>query len=372
MAEATTAGPLPPGATVGILGGGQLGRMLVNAASRLGLKSHVYCPEPNSPAFEVTDRHTQASYSDTRALENFARAVDVVTYEFENVPAATAGALARLVPVRPDPAVLEVSQDRLLEKSFVRKLGLSVAEFAATSTFAELERNLGVLGTPAILKTRRMGYDGKGQFILRDKADLARAWAAIGGEPALLEAFVPFSAELSVIVARAQEGALRIFDVAENRHENHILHSSIVPANLDRATEHAARQVGKVVAEALRYVGVLAVELFILRNGDAETLLVNEIAPRVHNSGHWTLDACQHSQFDLHIRAIAGWPLPDVNRHSDVVMVNLLGDDVRRWRELAAEPGLSLHLYGKDEILSGRKMGHVNRLTAKRLGPSTD
>jgi 5-(carboxyamino)imidazole ribonucleotide synthase len=365
MAEATIAGPLPPGSTVGILGGGQLGRMLANAASRLGLRSHVYCPDANSPAFHVTDRHTQASYSDTRALENFARSVDVVTYEFENVPAQTAATLARLVPVEPNPSVLEVAQDRFLEKSFVRNLGLPVVEFATASSLQELERNFDLIGTPAILKTRRMGYDGKGQFIIRGKSELADAWQATGGEPALLEAFVPFSTELSAIVARGRDSALRIFDIAENRHENHILHTSTVPADIDPATALTARRIGKTIAEALQYVGVLAVELFVLTGGDGETLLVNEISPRVHNSGHWTLDACQHSQFELHIRAIAGWPLPDANRHSDVEMLNLVGDDVKAWSRLAGQSGLSLHLYGKDEIRPRRKMGHVNRLKPK-------
>ncbi len=365
MPEEKPERPLPPGSTIGILGGGQLGRMLADAASRLGFRSHVYCPEARSPAFQVTDRHTQAAYTDWPALEKFARSVDVVTYEFENVPAASVAMLAKLAPVAPEPSVLELAQDRFHEKSFIRNLGLPVADFSQVSSRLELEREVRRLGCPCVLKTRRMGYDGKGQFVIREESDLAEGWQTTGGAPALLESWVGFSAELSVIVARAADHTLRIFDIAQNRHRNHILHSSTVPADIGLATAEAARRIGTTIAEALDYVGVLAVELFLVRAGGEESLLVNEIAPRVHNSGHWTLDACQHSQFELHVRAIAGWPLPEPARHSDVEMVNLLGDDVLLWRDFAGQPGVSLHLYGKDEIRPGRKMGHVNRLKSK-------
>ncbi len=339
--------------------------MLVNAAARLGFRSHVFCPEPRSPAFQVTDMHTQASYSDWPALETFARSVDVVTYEFENVPAASAAMLAGLVPVQPGPLVLEVTQDRFQEKSFLKKLGLPVADFAEVSSRLELERQVRLLGCPCVLKIRQMGYDGKGQFVIRQESDLAEAWQAAGGAAAVLESYVAFAAELSVIVARGSDGTLRVFDIARNRHENHVLHTSIVPAGIGRATADAARRIGTTIADALEYVGVLAVELFLVRDGGAESLLVNEIAPRVHNSGHWTIDACQYSQFELHIRAIAGWPLPEPTRHADVEMVNLLGEDVLLWRDFAGQPGLSLHLYGKEEIRPGRKMGHVNRLRSR-------
>jgi 5-(carboxyamino)imidazole ribonucleotide synthase len=372
MAEPKIAGPLPPGSTVGILGGGQLGRMLAIAAAGLGFRCHVYCPDDGSPAFHVTDRHTRAAYSDAAALETFARSVDVVTYEFENVPFAAAAALAKLVTVEPKFSVLEIAQDRSSEKTYARNLGLPVAGFAVLSSLEELDRDIDVIGIPAVLKTRRMGYDGKGQFIIRRKSDTADAWRAIGGKPAILESMVPFAAELSVIVARGRDGALRIFDIVENHHRNHILATSKVPAAIDPSTAQTARHIASTLAHALSYVGVLAVELFLLRIDGSETLLINEIAPRVHNSGHWTQDACQHSQFELHIRAIAGWPLPDVSRHCDVEMMNLIGDDVHLWSSLAAESRSSLHLYGKDDVRPGRKMGHVNRLKPRLPGPSTE
>jgi 5-(carboxyamino)imidazole ribonucleotide synthase len=362
MAERRSLGPLSPGATIGILGGGQLGRMLAMAAAQLGMQCHIYCPDPDSPAFEVAGLRTVASYEDEEALAVFARSVDVVTYEFENVPAATAALLARHVSVAPDPAILEITQDRLTEKSFIRKQGLHVADFAPAASPAELEAVAGHIGYPSVLKTRRFGYDGKGQALIHEQGGLAAAWAAIAARPAILESFVRFSKELSVIVARGSDGALVCFDVAENRHENHILRSSTVPAPIAATTEAAAREIGRTLAEALSYVGVLAVELFLVDTPAASRLLVNEIAPRVHNSGHWTMDACCLSQFDLHIRAIAGWPLPPPLRHSDVVMTNLLGTEIVDSAALAADPGSAIHLYGKKLLRPGRKMGHVNRL----------
>ncbi|MGH6874615.1 MAG: 5-(carboxyamino)imidazole ribonucleotide synthase [Aestuariivirgaceae bacterium] len=362
MAESRSPRLLPPGSTIGILGGGQLGRMLALAAARIGMRSHVYCPEPDSPAFQVTDRRTIAAYEDDDALVAFARSVDVVTYEFENVPAGAGALLARHVIVAPDPAILAITQDRLTEKSFIQKQGLNLADFASVAGPAELEAAAGRIGYPCVLKTRKFGYDGKGQQAIREPDGLNSAWAAIGARPAILESFVRFSSELSVIVGRGADGTLVCFDVPENRHENHILRSSTVPAAIAPETEAAAKKIGRTIAEALSYVGVMAVELFLVDTPAGPRLLVNEIAPRVHNSGHWTMDACSLSQFDLHIRAIAGWPLPPPQRHFDVVMTNLLGAEIFDSAGLAADPATIVHIYGKQAARPGRKMGHVNRL----------
>lgn len=362
MAESRRPRPLSPGATIGILGGGQLGRMLAMAAAQLGMRCHIYCPEPDSPAFEVAGLHTAAAYDDETALAAFARSVDIITYEFENVPAAAAALLARHVSVAPSPAILEITQDRLTEKSFIRKQGLNVANFAPAASLTELEAAAGDIGYPCILKTRRFGYDGKGQAAIHERAGLAAAWTAVGERPAILESFVRFSKELSVIVARGTDGAVVCFDLPENRHENHILRSSTVPAAIAAETAAAAREIGRTLAEALSYTGVLAIELFLIDTPAGPQLLVNEIAPRVHNSGHWTMDACCLSQFDLHIRAIAGWPLPPPLRHSDVVMTNLLGSEIFDSAAIAADPAAVVHVYGKNTARPGRKMGHVNRL----------
>jgi 5-(carboxyamino)imidazole ribonucleotide synthase len=358
---------LPPGSTIGILGGGQLGRMLSLAASKLGFKTHIYCPDPQSPAFQVTPLRTIADYEDEAALTRFAKAVDIATFEFENVPAATAAALLRHVRVAPPPAVLEVTQDRLREKSFIRRLGLAIADFEPVSSVGDVAMSAARIGYPCILKTRRFGYDGKGQEIIARQTDIAAAWAAIGGKPAILESFVRFSKEISVILARGRDGTLRVFDVVENRHENHILRTSIVPAAIGEKTARAAQATAAALAEAFGYVGVLAVEMFLVEPEGREVLLVNEIAPRVHNSGHWTEDACHISQFELHVRAVAGWPLPVPVRHSDVEMTNLLGTEINEYARLAGEPGAVVHLYGKSDARPGRKLGHVNRL--RPLGP---
>jgi len=358
---------LPPGSTIGILGGGQLGRMLSLAASKLGFKTHIYCPDPQSPAFQVTPRQTIAAYEDETALAQFAEAVDMVTFEFENVPAATAAALLRHVGVEPPPAVLEVTQDRLREKSFIRHHGLAVAGFEPVSSLGDIAVSAARIGYPCILKTRRFGYDGKGQEIIRRQADIAAAWSAIAGKPAILESFVRFSKEISVVLARGRDGTLRPFDVVENRHENRILRNSIVPAAISETSARAAQTMAAALAEAFGYVGVLAVEMFVIDGEGREDLLINEIAPRVHNSGHWTEDACHISQFELHVRAIAGWPLPAPIRHSDVEMTNLLGTEINDYAKLAGEPNTVFRLYGKSEARPGRKLGHVNRL--KPLGP---
>ncbi|MFN4143624.1 5-(carboxyamino)imidazole ribonucleotide synthase [Aestuariivirga sp.] len=356
------ADPLPPGSRVGILGGGQLARMLSLAAARLGIDCHIYAPEAHSPAFAVSAARTIAAYDDFAALEGFARAVDVVTYEFENVPGDTAGFLDRFVPVAPGVAALKTAQDRIAEKTFIDGLGIPVAPFAEVSDTATLERALSRIGTPAVLKTRRFGYDGKGQTKIHPGADPDAAFAEIGRQPAILEGFVAFEKEISVIAARSWSGEVAVYDVPENHHEHHILKTSTVPASIPADVAEKARGFGGRIIAALDYVGVIGVEMFVA-GGD---VVVNEIAPRVHNSGHWTMDACHVSQFEQHIRAICGWPLGAPDRHSDVVMTNLLGDEIGRWCELAAEPAVHIHLYGKAEARRGRKMGHFNRLTPRQ------
>jgi 5-(carboxyamino)imidazole ribonucleotide synthase len=357
--------PLPPNSVIGILGGGQLGRMLTLAAARLGFRCHIFAPEPECPAFQVAAGTTCAAYTDSKALEAFAAAVDVVTYEFENVPAETAAILGRLKPLAPGAEALATSQDRLTEKTFLARLGLATAPFADVDGPMGLDKAVARIGLPAILKTRRFGYDGKGQITITEETALAAAWAAIGDRPAILEGLVDFEKEVSVIAARAWDGATAVYDVPENRHANHILRESIVPAAIAPATAAAAREIARRITAALDYVGVIGIELFLAREG-TEKLIVNEIAPRVHNSGHWTMDACVVSQFEQHIRAVAGWPLGSPERHSDVVMTNLLGDEAQDWRKLAQEPHAGLHLYGKTKSPPGRKMGHINRLTPRQ------
>ncbi|PHP27008.1 5-(carboxyamino)imidazole ribonucleotide synthase [Limimaricola cinnabarinus] len=349
---------LAPGSTIGILGGGQLGRMLAVAASRLGLKCHVYDPAPDGPAAEVSARATTAAWDDEAALTAFAEAVDVVTYEFENVPAASLDLIESIVPIRPNRRALAVSQDRIDEKDFLRDLGLATAPYAMVDDAASLDAALERIGAPAILKTRRFGYDGKGQARIMAAEDAAAALAEMNGAPAILEGFVEFSHEVSVIGARGLDGAVACFDPGENRHEDGILRETTVPARLSASQRTDAVLLAAKILTELDYVGVMGVELFVTPQG----LVVNEIAPRVHNSGHWTQDGCLIDQFEQHIRAVAGWPLGDGARHSDVVMENLIGDDIDRVPEIAATQS-ALHLYGKAEARPGRKMGHVNRLT---------
>jgi 5-(carboxyamino)imidazole ribonucleotide synthase len=353
---------LKPEATIGILGGGQLGRMLALAAARLGFKCHVFAPSPDSPAFDVVHRVTCADYTDTEALDRFAADVDLVTYEFENVPAETATFLAARLPVLPDPQVLATTQDRLVEKTFVTGLGLRTASFADVSAPAALAAAIEKIGRPAILKTRRFGYDGKGHATIKNGTDPAAAWREVGGQPCILEAFVPFEREVSVVAARTYDGAVECFDVTENEHRDHILKISRVPAALPDGAAREARRIAETIAHKFSYVGVLAVEMFVLRGG-AE-LLVNEIAPRVHNSGHWTLDGASVSQFEQHVRAVAGWPLAKPVRHGRVEMTNLIGSEVDDYRTWLAMPRTAVHLYGKAVVRPGRKMGHVTRVFA--------
>ncbi|MFY0692306.1 MAG: 5-(carboxyamino)imidazole ribonucleotide synthase [Paracoccaceae bacterium] len=352
---------LPTGATIGILGGGQLGRMLAVAASRLGLKAHIFEPGAEPPAGQTAHRVTTAPYSDEAALRAFAESVDVITYEFENVPTSALDLLEGACEIRPGRLALATSQDRLSEKTFLQGLGLKTAPFADVTSLDGLTAALEEIGAPAILKTRTLGYDGKGQARLKSADDAAAAFDAMAGAPALLEGFVEFSHEVSVIGARSADGQVACFDPGENVHRDGILHTTTVPARLSAAQRTDAILLTGQILNALDYVGVLGVELFVTPQG----LLVNEIAPRVHNSGHWTQNGCVIDQFEQHIRAVAGWPLGDGSRHADVVMENLIGADMDRVPELSADPGVALHLYGKAEVKPGRKMGHFNRLTPR-------
>ena len=367
MDKATSAvTALPPGSTIGILGGGQLGRMLALAAARLGLKSHIYAPEPDSPAFDVAAAHTIAAYDDEPALAEFASRIGAATYEFENIPVSTVEFLSKLMTVRPGAKALACAQDRINEKTLARDLGAMTADFASVDSYDELLTRLTQIPPPCVLKTRRFGYDGKGQAKILDLTDAKAAWAAMKNQPSILEGFVQFQSEVSVIAARGSNGDFRAFPVTENEHRNHILHRSLAPARITPKAAAEAIDIARRMAEALDYAGVFAIEFFALDFARQEVLYVNEMAPRVHNSGHWTMDGCETSQFEQHIRAVAGWPLGSTQMTSPgAEMINLIGDDILAWQEIAAEPGASLHHYGKKEARPGRKMGHVNRLLKK-------
>lgn len=354
---------LSPGSTIGILGGGQLGRMLALAAARLGLKSHIYSDVPHAPAFDVAASCTVGSFEDDAALEAFAASVNVVTCEFENVPASALETTGRRAPVHPPAKSFAVAQDRIVEKDFMRGLGIPVAGYAGVHDEQSLRDALARVELPAILKTRRFGYDGKGQALVRNEKEAFAALKDLGGQPSVIERLVAFEREISVIVVRGQDGEMKFYDPVENVHQNGILATSRVPARIHDDCAEEARNIAGRIAQALGHVGVLCVEMFE-RGDDTPRLLVNEIAPRVHNSGHWTIDACLVSQFENHIRAIAAWPLGGTERHSDAVMTNLIGDDASRWRALASED-LAVHLYGKSEARPGRKMGHTTRLLPK-------
>ena len=350
---------LAPGACIGILGGGQLGRMLSVAASRLGLRCHVYDPGANPPAGHVAEKVTTAAWDDEGALRAFAGSVAVITYEFENIPTATLDLLESLRPVRPNRRALAVSQDRLTVKDFLTGLGLTTAPYRDIPDAAALGAALAEIGAPAILKTRRLGYDGKGQARIMDPAQGPDALAEMGGAEAILEGFVTFSHEVSVIAARGVTGEVACFDPGENVHEAGILRTTTVPARLTQAQRMDAVLLAGRILNALDYVGVMGVELFVTAQG----LVVNEIAPRVHNSGHWTQAGCAVDQFEQHIRAVAGWPLGNGQRYADVVMENLIGDDVDRVPALSKQADVQIHLYGKGAARPGRKMGHINRIT---------
>jgi 5-(carboxyamino)imidazole ribonucleotide synthase len=347
---------LAPGASIGIIGGGQLGRMSAMAAARLGYLTHIFTPEPGSPASQVAAATTVAAYTDHDALRRFADAVDVITFEFENLPAESLDLLSSLKPVRPGAKILRISQDRILEKQFLNDIGVPTAPWNAVHVEDDALRD----DLPCILKTTRLGYDGKGQALCRSEADCRDAFAALAPKPLIREGFVDFHAEISVIVARGENGDVSSFDPVENRHRHHILDLTLAPAPLPLETLAAATGMARRIAESLELVGLLAVEMFVTATG---TLLVNEIAPRPHNSGHWTLDACPASQFEMHIRAVAGLPIPPAARHSDAVMKNVIGpEDMASWPAILATPGLIPHHYGKGEARPGRKMGHFTRL----------
>lgn len=349
---------LRTGDTIGILGGGQLGRMLSVAAARLGIKTHIFEPSANPPAGDVAHHVTTAAYDDHVALTAFAQSVDVITYEFENIPAEALDVIEALRPVHPNRRALATSQDRMTEKAFLNGLGLATAPFANVENLDDLVKAIDQIGVPSILKTRRFGYDGKGQSRLTADTDPAAAWADMADAPSVLEGFIEFTHEVSVVATRTADGAISCFDPGENVHRDGILHTTTVPARLSPAQRTDAVLLAAKILNELEYVGVLGVELFVTPRG----LIVNEIAPRVHNSGHWTQNGCVTDQFEQHIRAVAGWPLGDGSRHSNVEMENLIGDDVDRIPEIAGT-ATAIHLYGKADVKAGRKMGHINRVT---------
>lgn len=358
----TKRGIIPPGATIGILGGGQLGRMLVLAAARLGYRCHIFEPQADCPASHVAD-HTEAAYDDREALARFAEAVDVVTLEFENVPTEAVEFLADRVPVRPGAKALGVAQDRIVEKSFLNNAGIETAPWRAVSDEADLLEALAALGKPAVLKTTRFGYDGKGQRTIQaDDTDIGAIWNPFEGKPCILEGYVPFSLEISVLAARTEDGLMAVYPPVENQHRDHILHKTTVPAPVADTVSNRAMEIARRVVDSLDYVGLLAVEMFVTEDG---RVLANEIAPRPHNSGHWSIDACLTSQFEQTIRAICGLPLGATAPVAPCEMINLIGDEAGDWASILSEPGAWLHLYGKAESRSGRKMGHVTKLTKR-------
>ncbi len=361
---------LAPNSVIGLLGGGQLGRLLANAACGLGLRTHIFAPEAACPAKDVAFAQTTADYEDAKALAAFAQSVDIISYEFENVPARTVEILQDLgAQVAPGGKALAVAQDRLVEKQFIESVGAKTAPYFPVDDLETLQKGLEALGAPAILKTRRLGYDGKGQTTLRSQTDdlgetwqnaQEKAWREIGARPAILEAMIDFTCEISIIGARGFNGEVVLFEPSENYHQGGILRRSTAPADISTHTAQQAAAITADLLQALDYIGVIGVEFFVLSDGN---VLVNEFAPRVHNSGHWTADACVTSQFEQHIRAIAGWPLGDPTRFAPCVMENLIGADADAWKERASEPRARLYLYGKDKAKPGRKMGHITRFS---------
>jgi 5-(carboxyamino)imidazole ribonucleotide synthase len=355
---------IPPGSTIGILGGGQLGRMTALAAARLGYRCHIFCPGADEPAVAVAAEHTQGTFTDRAALEKFAQAVDVVTLEWENIPLETLNILKPHIAVHPSADVLRVAQDRGQEKTFARGIDIGTADFIIVNSAAELKKALEKFLLPAILKSTRMGYDGKGQVKIVPGMNALAAWKEIGGTAGILESFVDFACEVSVIVARRADGATAAYPAVENIHRNAILAETHAPAAIDPALAKEAEHIARRLAEKLNVVGLLAVEMFVLKqpNKNGQRVLVNEIAPRPHNSGHWTMDACGCSQFEQLVRAVCGLPLGSTVPHSRAAMHNLIGEDVKRWPELLNDPQACVHLYGKTETRAGRKMGHVTWL----------
>jgi 5-(carboxyamino)imidazole ribonucleotide synthase len=352
-----------PGATVGVLGGGQLGRMFTLQARTMGYGVVVLDPDPASPAGAVANRHIRAPYDDERALSDLSESCAAITTEFENVPAAALQTLTRSSLVRPPVEAVATSQDRIAEKSFLQSHGIPTAKFRAVRDLRELKTAVTALRLPALLKTSRFGYDGKGQALVKSEEDAVRAFQRFGGVPCVLEERLALECELSVVLARGVDGDVAPFPVAENQHRDGILETSVVPARVPEAMMREARELATGLAEEMEYVGVLGVELFV---ANGSRLLVNEMAPRPHNSGHYTLDACSTDQFEQQLRALCGLPLAQPWLLSPVAMINLLGDlwadGEPRWEEALSRPGVRLHLYGKAEARPGRKMGHLNCL----------
>ncbi len=354
---------IPPGSTIGILGGGQLGRMAASAAARLGYNVHIYCPDQNSPASFVAAQTTVAAYDDQDALRDFAAAVDVVSFEFENIPAETTEFLAAMKPTRPAPHVLYLTQERLREKNFLMSINVPTTRFLEVGRAEALPQAVQALGRPCILKSASFGYDGKGQVRIDADTDLNEAWERMGADLAILEAYVDFNKEISVVIARSVDGNTAQYVAVENQHRHHILDVTIAPARVTELVAQRAEAIARHIAQELKLVGLLGVEMFVTQQGE---VLVNELAPRPHNSGHWTMDACITSQFEQFVRAVCGLPLGSPERHSDAVMKNLIGEEAYQWREILGDPGAKLHLYGKTEARPGRKMGHVNRLSPRK------
>lgn len=367
MTPASLTPPLSPGHTIGILGGGQLGRMLALAAARLGLHTHIYCPNEQAPAFEVAHSKTIAAFDDDAALKRFANSCDVITFEFENIPLQAADLVAEITPLYPTRKALELSQDRGIEKNFLTDLGIKVADWWPVENTADLENARKACGGPGLLKTRRLGYDGKGQTAIGPDTDLSDAFAQLGEQPSILEKMISFDREISVVLVRNHQGHANCYDIPRNQHKDGILRQSTIPSGLSDDLEKKAHEAAIAIARALDYRGVLAVEFFVTNDTENPQLIVNEFAPRVHNTGHWTLDACLCDQFENHIRAITGWPLGTTNRHSDAKMTNLLGASILEWESLAGQQDAALHLYGKQGSEAGRKLGHMTQISLKTL-----
>ncbi len=355
----TSSESLDPGSTIGILGGGQLGRMTATAASRLGYIVHIYSPDEDAPAKQVSSIYTTASYDDVDKLSSFAQSVDVVTFEFENIPIESLLAIQNSVLIRPGYRALEVAQDRLIEKRFMSSLGIRTTDFWPVLSIDELESALVSLNGNGVFKSARFGYDGKNQIRVSTGDPVGPVWGKMGVDAGILERWVDYLMEISVIVARSSDGEVVVYDPVQNHHENYMLSSTLVPAPINLELVSQSCEIARQIAEALNLVGVLAVEMFVTEENE---LLVNEIAPRPHNSGHWTIDACACSQFEQLVRAVCGVPLGTARRHSNAKMHNLIGDEIEQWEQLLREPGAIVHLYGKSEARRGRKMGHVTRL----------
>lgn len=354
---------IKPGATIGIIGGGQLGRMMAVAASQLGYRTHVFSPEKDSPAQQVATQTTHAEYDDAKAMQRFGESVDVVTYEFENIHYKHVELLEKMGKLRPSMQILRLSQHRGREKDFLNSIGVATAPFRLVTSAKEVEKARLDLGMPGILKTARFGYDGKGQVSVAAKAAVSRCWQALATDEAVYEAYIDFQCELSVIVARNPVSGAVAYPVVQNIHQNHILHTTIAPAPVSKNIRQKAKEIAIKIADALDLQGILAIEMFLTKSGQ---ILVNELAPRPHNSGHWTMDACVTSQFEQSIRAVCNLPLGSTLRLFDAVMKNLIGEDVHLWYDYLSEPDTKLHLYGKTQVRPGRKMGHVTQLIHKK------